>query len=60
MESLFSFLLVEELPDISNWNTSQVTNMKNIFNQCKSLLSLPNISKWDTSNVKMMACIFRE
>ena len=39
---------LSSLPDISNWNTSNVTNMSYIFNNCKSLLSLPDISKWNT------------
>ena len=33
------------LPDISNWNTKNVTNMSYMFSDCSSLISLPNISK---------------
>ena len=40
------------LPDISNWNTSNVKNMSNMFYGCNSLISLPNISKWNTSNAE--------
>jgi len=39
------------LPDISNWNTSNVTNMDSIFKQCLSLSKLPDISKWNTKKV---------
>jgi len=39
------------LPDISKWNTNNVTDMKGIFSNCKSLISLPDISKWNTNNL---------
>ena len=39
------------LPDISNWNTSNVINMSYLFDGCNSLLSLPDISKWNVSKV---------
>ena len=39
------------MPDISNWNTNNVTNMSYIFYGCSSLKSLPDISKWKTNNV---------
>ena len=46
------------LPDISKWNTSQVTNMSYMFYNCKSLSSLPDISKWNTTNVSYMRGMF--
>ena len=46
---------LKSLPDISNWDTSNVNNMSNIFSSCKSLISLPDISKWNTSNVNNMS-----
>ena len=33
------------LPDISKWDTSNVTNISSIFSSCKALISLPDISK---------------
>ena len=39
------------LPEISKWNTTNVTNMSCIFDGCSSLSSLPDISKWITNNV---------
>ena len=39
-------------------NTSNVTNMRSMFNGCESLSSLPDISKWNTSNVTDMSCMF--
>ena len=40
------------LPDISKWDTSNVTDMRWMFNECNSLISLPDISKWHTFNIK--------
>ena len=42
------------LPDISKWNTANVTSMSYMFSNCSSLVSLPDISKWNTANVKDM------
>ena len=46
------------LPDISKWNTNNVTNMRFIFYGCSSLSSLPDISKWNTINVNNMHDMF--
>ena len=48
------------LPDISNWNTSNVENMSNLFLDCNSLISIPDISKWDTSKVTTLESMFQE
>ena len=37
---------LKSLPDISKWDTKNVTNMSCMFYYCKSLKSLPDISKW--------------
>ena len=37
---------LQSLPDISKWNTENVTNMSCMFDSCSSLQSLPDISKW--------------
>ena len=34
------------LPDISEWDTSNVNYMSFMFEGCNSLKSLPDISKW--------------
>ena len=39
---------LNSLPDISNWNTSNVTDMSYMFFNCSSLKSLPDISNWNT------------
>ena len=52
MSSMFSNCeLLSSLPDISKWNTQNVTNMSSMFSNCKILSSLPDISKWNTQNV---------
>ena len=52
MSGIFGYCLsLTSLPDISKWNTSNVTNMSGMFFGCISLTSLPEISKWNTSNV---------
>ena len=48
-----------EIRNISNWNTSKVTDMSCMFAGCQSLTSLPDISKWNTENVTNMECMFQ-
>ena len=54
----YGCLLLEYLPDISIFNTKNVTNMNHIFEGCLSLISLPDISKWDTNKVQTMSGLF--
>ena len=49
---------LQALPDISKWDTKNITNMNSMFNWCSSLQSLPDISKWDTKNVTNMSYMF--
>ena len=53
---------LSSFPDISKWNTNNVTNMSYLFNGCSSLSSLPDISKWNTNNVTIndMSFMFNE
>ena len=51
--------MLSTLPDISKWNTNNVTNMSYMFDYCESLISLPDISKWNTSNVTDMNSMLR-
>ena len=53
----FGCVSLLSLPDISKWNTSNITNMSYLFYWC-SLPSLPDISTWDTSNVINMSYMF--
>ena len=49
---------LSSLPNISNWKTSNVSNMSFMFNECISLLSLPDISNWNISKVNNMSHMF--
>ena len=49
---------LSSLPDISKWNTNNVTDMSYLFYNCSLLSSLPDISKWNTNNVIDMNCLF--
>ena len=44
--------------DISDWDVSEVTDMKRMFYMCKELKSVGDISKWDVSNVMSMRGMF--
>jgi len=43
--------------DVSEWDTSSVTNMAGMFRSCSSLTTL-DVSLWDTSSVTNMAGMF--
>ena len=43
--------------NVSNWDTSNVTNMSNTFSHCELLASV-DVSKWNTSKVTDMASMF--
>ena len=49
--------LLNELQDITKWNTENVTNMSDMFSYCSSLKKL-DISKWNTKNVNNMSGMF--
>ena len=44
--------------DIYNWNVSNVTNMKSMFDHCKYSGNNGDISDWDVSNVTDMSYMF--
>ena len=48
-------ILLWQIPNISKWNTINVTDMSYLFCCCENLESLPDISSWNTSNVKDMS-----
>ena len=59
MSGLFSLCYsLKDLPDISEWDTSNAINMSKMFNYCTSLEELPDISKWNTSKVINMRKMF--
>ena len=46
------------LPDLSKWNTANVTNMNSMFSDCSSLKSFPDISKWKLNKELDKRCVF--
>ena len=54
---LFSYMYSLESIDLSNVDTSNVTNMRNMFLDCTNLTSL-DLSSFDTSNVTDMGYMF--
>ena len=54
---LFSNYNRTNLDYISNWDTSQVTNMYYMFDSCRNLITL-DLSGWDTSKVTNMGYMF--
>ena len=49
---------LQSLPDIANWDTSNVTDMSFMFAGCFSLTNFDGISKWDMSNVLDISYMF--
>ena len=47
----------KNIPDISEWNVSNVTNMSYMF---YDFINIPDISKWDVSNINNMICFMNE
>ena len=45
----YGCISLNSLPDIYQWNTSNVTDMNGIFSGCSSLNLLPNLGNWNTS-----------
>lgn len=43
--------ILNNLEDLGDLNTSNVTNMYCMFGKCIGLEELPDLSKWDTSKV---------
>ena len=56
----FNCSSLNNLPDISKWDTKNVTNISYMFCRCSSLNNLPDISKWDTKNVTNMSGMFSD
>ena len=53
----------DSLISITNFklDTSKVTNISMMFNECKSLISISDdMANWDTSNVTSMHAIFQD
>ena len=46
------------LPDLSEWNVSNVNCMNSTFYGCSNLEKLPEIYKWDMRNVRTIDRMF--
>ena len=49
---------LKSVGDLSNWDTSNVTDMGLMFYGCEQLKSVGDLSNWDTSNVTSMDRMF--
>jgi len=49
---------LESLPDISEWDLTDVIDLSLLFYNCSKLESLPDLSKWNTSKVEDMSQLF--
>ena len=54
---MFLWLVNTASIDVSNFDTSKVTDMSHMFSECNSLISL-NLSNFNTTNVTNMAAMF--
>ena len=59
MNSMFQYCHELEYLDLSNFDTSKVTNMAYMFNKCNKLEYL-DLSSFNISNVTEMSFIFSE
>ena len=50
-------LAITDIPNIGQWDVSQVTNMRYMFFFAR--YANPEIGQWNVSNVEMMDCMFR-
>ena len=58
MRSMFNGCWSLQKLNLTNFNTNNVINMKDMFCECSSLKEIPDISKWNTNNVEDMSGIF--
>lgn len=56
----FAFAYMEKITtlDVSNWNTSTITNFANCFHGCSALASI-DVAKWDVSNATSLGAMFQ-
>ena len=59
MDSMFQECLELEYIDLSNFNTSNVTNMCSMFCKCIKLKEIKGINKFNTNNVTNMKAMFQ-
>jgi surface protein len=59
MNSMFQLCTELEYLDLSNFDTSNVTDMSYMFNECYKLKEIKGINKFNTNNVTNMAVMFQ-
>ena len=50
--------LLNNIPDISKWNTSNLIEIQFMFYNCQSLSKMPDISKWNSTNISNIEDLF--
>ena len=60
MEGIFSKCIKIEYLNLSNFDTSEVTNMSFMFNECKKLKEIKGINNFITNKVTKMDAMFQE
>ena len=58
MSGMFSETQISDLSSLAHWDTSNVTDMEELFNGCESLSNISSLSNWNTSNVTDMEGLF--
>ena len=49
---------LKSIGTLSNWNTSNVTNLSSMFYNCYSLTTIPSITSWDLKKVTNTSSMF--
>ena len=60
MRAMFQECYELEYLDLTNFNTSNVTKMNHMFNECKKLKEIKGINKFITNKVTNMKAMFQE
>lgn len=59
LENLFwGCFLLSDISSLSEWDTSNVINMKGVFMECNNLDDISPLGSWDVSNVMTMKSMF--
>ena len=58
MSNMFSYCEGIDLLDLSKWDTSKVTDISSMFNDCRNLTEIKGIENFNTSNVINMDRLF--
>ena len=59
MEGMFQLCTILKYVDLSNFNTSNVSNMEYMFNKCKKLKEIKGMTNFNTANLKSTFAMFQ-